>query len=196
MVLDWPLGKFKQLFLMNWYVHMPAQLTCSRMMKAWIGFQHFMPVLDFLPFTRIKHSPTVASLPASLSPLQRWEVLAMGVFEPCGNTISISQCNYQDKTFSLSGEGQSFLPWCVEIWFDWKGCAAWCVLVGSRASAAHALSLHVHTIVVEYMAIFSSSELYLHRIVRGSGVKTFTRLRQMWAKKCPIKLSEYGIFKI
>lgn len=30
------------------------------------------------------------------------------------------------------GEGQSFLPWCVEIWFDWTACAPRYVLAGSR----------------------------------------------------------------
>lgn len=66
-------------------------------------------------FARIKRSLTGAASPASAScsvaeKFQRWEC-----FSPRGNAISISQCNYQDKTFSLGGEGQSFPPWCVEI---------------------------------------------------------------------------------
>ena len=130
---------------MHWSVHMFIHLACSRAMKARIGFRRFMAALDFLPFYEDQTQSDCSCL-AGLIELQRWEeVLVMGVFQPRGNAISISQCNYQDKTFSLRGEGQSFLPWCVEIWFDWKGCAAWCVLAGSGASAAHALSLHVHT---------------------------------------------------
>lgn len=45
-----------------------------------------------------------------------------------------------------------------------------------------------HTIVVEYMTICSSSELYLHRIVRGTEEKPC-------AEKRPIKLNVYRIFE-
>lgn len=61
----------------------------------------------------------------------------------CGNAISISRCNYQDKTFSFSDEGQSFLPW---LWGDLIRLKSLCLHGMSwrtGASAAHALSRRV-----------------------------------------------------
>lgn len=101
----------------------------------------------------------------------------MRVFPPVGNAISISQCNYQDKTFSLRGGGQSFLLGCMEIWFDWKASPACFVLpVGLRGGFCSSCIKPPcpHTMVVKCMTISSFSELLLHRIQRGIGEKSFT----------------------
>lgn len=140
-------------------------------------------------FARIKRSLTGAASPASLScsvaeKFQRWEC-----FSPRGNAISISQCNYQDKTFSLGGEGQSFPPWCVEIWFDWKGRAAWRVLVGSRGFCSSCVKPPCpHTIVVRCMTILPFSELPLYRILERKAGRKFHAIAAEVSRKMSNKI--------
>lgn len=131
-------------------------------LKGWklIRFQHFMPELEVSPALQGSNTAWLRP-PRKAHPAQRgaeeywwWES-----FCPVGNAIAISQCNYEYKTFFLCIEGQGFLPWFAEIWFDLKG--ATCVALPQRAPGAFCSSrvklLCPCTIDVKSMTSFSFS---------------------------------------
>ena len=128
-------GGMSQIKAASSYALVCTHIRPARVMKAWIGFSALHGVLDFPPvfffffffFFFFYEDQTQPEWSCSVAgKFQRWEY-----FSPVATQSLYPNVIIRIRLFSLGGEGQSFPPWCVDIWFDWKGHAAWRVLVGS-----------------------------------------------------------------